>query len=165
MSSTNIANGGSQTRSDSFYSDQLCYSTFDFSNLAVPLVARRVFYPGAKATEGIWERAYDICETQMPRHRIVARSRVSLDPVIVCPPLYNSGFISVHRPWVHEFAMNYLDCFERISSHGLLGQNRYYEERVAMAIAVIKSGVPCELDNHRIDMSLFQLFSTAISFV
>jgi len=96
-------------------SDQLCHSSFELSNLLVPLVARRAFYPGAKATQGVWERAYQICETQIPAQRISARSRVLTDPVIVCPPYFNSGFISLHRPWVHEFCSNYVDCYRRIA--------------------------------------------------
>lgn len=140
-------------------SDQICHAPFDLSDLDVPLVARRAFYPGAKATQGVWERAYEICETKMPTHRVLARSRVSTDPVIVCPPYFNSGFISLHRPWVHEFVVNYADCYRRIASHGLLGENRYYEEQMAMAIAVIKTQVPYEIDNHRIDMALFHYYS------
>lgn len=140
-------------------SDQICHSAFDLSNLAVPLVARRAFYPGAKATQGIWERAYEICETVMPYHRVSTRSRVLSDPVIVCPPFFNSGFISLHRPWVHEFVLNYVDCYRRISTHGLLGENRYFEEQMAMAIAATKTRIPYEIDNHRIDMSLFHYYT------
>jgi len=140
-------------------SDQICHSLMDLNNLLVPLVARRAFYPGAKATQGVWERAYEICDTQMPAQRISARSRVTSDPVIVCPPFFNSGFISLHRPWVHEFVLNYADCYRRIVSHGLLGENRYYEEQMAMAIAVVKTRVPYEIDIHRIDMALFHYYS------
>lgn len=140
-------------------SDQVCHSPFDFSNLSVPLVGRRAFYPGARAANGVWQRAYDICETQMPSHRIVARSRVKTDPVIVCPPYFNSGFISLHRPWVFQFVSNYLECYRRIAEQNLLGANRYYEEQMAMAIATIKTGVPYELDNHRIDMSFFHYYT------
>jgi len=140
-------------------SDQICHSHFDLNNLLVPLVARRAFYLGAKATQGVWERAYEICEAQMPAQRISARSRVSSDPVIVCPPFFNSVFISLHRPWVHEFAMNYADCYRRIVAHGLLGENRYYEEQMAMAIAVVKTRVPFEIDIYRIDAALFHYYS------
>ncbi len=140
-------------------SDQICYCDFDISNVSVPFVARRAFYPGAKATEGIWQRAYDLCKTTMPRQRIVARSRDADDPVIVCPPYFNSGFISVHRPWIDELIDNYIGCFQTISQHELLGRDRYFEEQMALAIAVMQTGVPYEIDNHRIDMSFFHYYS------
>ena len=142
-------------------SDQICHAPFDYTNLTVPFVARRAFYPGAKATDGVWERAYQICDVEMPRHRMVARSRNHSDPVIACPPYFNSGFLSVHQPWVNKLAENYRSCYIRISEHNLLGADRYFEEQMALAIAVMKTGLPYELDNHRIDMRFRHYYSIA----
>ncbi|MGB7347613.1 MAG: hypothetical protein WBD20_25545 [Pirellulaceae bacterium] len=79
--------------------------------------------------------------------------------MIVCPPYFNSGFIAVHRPWLDELIENYIACFQTISQHELLGRDRYFEEQMALAIAIMKTGVPYEIDNHRIDMSLFHYYS------
>ncbi len=136
-------------------SDQVCYAALELSDLAVPMIGRKVFYPGAQATHNLWERAYEVCEATMPRHRILVRSRVASEAPIVSPPCFNSGIISVHRAWVYDLVASYIDCFERINQHNLLGENRYFTEQMALAIAVVKSGVPNEIDNHRFDSVFF----------
>lgn len=56
-------------------------------------------------------------------------------------------------------ASNYVECFKRLAQHNLLGESRYFNEQTALAIAVIKCGVPYEIDNHRMDKSFFHYYS------
>lgn len=140
-------------------SDQLCFAAIDYTDLSVSMVGRRVFYPGAIATDGLWERAYELCRAAMPRQRLLVRSRDPTQSPVITPPYFNSGLISVHRPWLHELVHHYVECYRTLAAHNLLGYHRYYEEQMSLAIAVAKTGVPYEIDNHRLDRSLFHYYS------
>lgn len=97
-------------------SDQVCFSQPDLRDLSVPMLGRKVFYPGAVSMKDRWQRAYEVCETPMPQHRLVVRSRDPNDPPLVTPPCFISGLISVHRAWVHGLASSYVECFKRLAS-------------------------------------------------
>lgn len=127
-------------------SDQLCRQLLDPAvELAVPMVGRRVGYPGARAVEGRWQRIFDVCEAELPRCRFRITSNEPDSPALSVPPYFNSGFISLHRSWAWSLSELYIDCYRRIARHDLLGMHRYYNEQVALAVAVQKARVPYEV--------------------
>ena len=142
-------------------SDQICIAPFELLNLSVPMIGRCVYYAGAKAVDGLWERAFQICDTNVPRQRNLIQRNKSGPPVIVTFPFFNGGFISIHRAWMHAFLSNYINCYKRISDHNILGGKRYFEEELALAIAVIKTEVPYEIDRHRLNKSFMHYIDTS----
>jgi hypothetical protein len=133
--------------------DHLCLAPFASCFLTVPMVGRCVGYVGALASEAFWEKAYAICEVAIPQSRFVIQKDHTGFPYVITYPYFNSGFISIHNAWRDQLINHYIDCYQRIARENLLAPKRYFEEQMALSLAVLKCGVPYVVDHRRIDAS------------
>ncbi len=122
-------------------SDILCLREFSgddrFSN---PFNATPTFL----ATGRKWPEVYQAADCPMPQ--TLMKPLFSDDDQ---PPYFNSGFVAIASPLAAQLSETWLDCFHRIDQSGILKENPYFREQKALAIAVMKLGIPYDVLDER----------------
>lgn len=114
-------------------SDLLCLQPFSGDQrFAQPFNAAPTFL----ATGRNWENIYQAVGVPMPEQTVPPL--FSDDPQ---PPYFNSGFVAVNRSLAPTLFETWLDCFNRIDQSGVMNDNLYFREQVALSVAAIKLGL------------------------
>jgi hypothetical protein len=118
-------------------SDILCLREFSGNDrFAIPFNAAPTFL----ATGRRWPQVYEAADCPMPT--TVMKPLFSDDEQ---PPYFNSGFVAIASSLAPQLAEVWLDCFHRIDQSGVLKDNPYFREQMALAVAVIKMGLPYDV--------------------
>lgn len=122
-------------------SDILCLQEFAGDDrFSCPFNAAPTFL----ATGKHWPEVYAAVDCPMPEVRI--KPLFSEDEQ---PPYFNSGFVAIAAPLAARLSEEWLDCFHRIDASGVLSDNLYFREQMALAVAVMKMGLPYDVLDER----------------